>query len=133
MGRNHEEMTEYIESIQDSYQEYMWKVFAYHRDWSLTLNTWLRSLNKYLPKLRLLNLAKGGGYNVDREYLHDNLTKLFQPHDLDQLNANWSETGFPVVCLSDDAVLKIQALSDKYVDLILSRTGYFTVSTDELL
>jgi hypothetical protein len=119
--------------MQDSYQEHLWKLFAYHRDRPLAINGWLRTLNKYLPTLRLLNKAKDGDLNVDREYLHDNLTMLFEQHDLDQLEANWSQEGFPIVYLPDDAHVKIQALSDRYIDLILSRTGTFKVSTKELL
>jgi glutathione peroxidase-family protein len=80
-----------------------------------------------------LNSAKGGGYNVDREYLHDNLTMLFEQHDLKQLQANWSQEGFPIVYLPANAHVKAQALSDRYVDLILAEEGKFEVDENELL
>lgn len=98
------------------------------------MNGWLRSLNKHLDQLRRYNIQKGSpGSNFDREALIDALViTLFEPADIQQLNKEWSNKGFPLVYVSEIDEKKLAQLAEKYVDLILKSEGRFTVNESEL-
>ena len=135
MGRSREDMTALVNSLQDTIQEHIWKIYAYHKFRHQNINGWLKSLNKHIQKLRTFNSPKfGNGLNLSREQLLDKFQiELFENYrDVEQLNYNWKDNGYPFVTLDDNDVKKLQTLATRYVDLILSKSGKFEVHPSEL-
>lgn len=134
MGRPREDMTALVKALQETLQEHLWKVYAYHLVRPQNVNGWLKSLNKHLSKLRAFNVSKKGlGINMDRDQLLDKvLTELFEDRDIELLNYSWKEHGYPFVPLYNKDTEKLQTLATRYVDLILAKTGTLIVHPSEL-
>lgn len=135
MGRPREDMTQLVTALQDTVQEHIWKIYAYHKFRPSDANGWLKSLNKHLSKLRTYNIQVGSTSKLnmtEAQLLEKFLTHLFEERDIEQLNYNWKGEGFPFVTLDDADTKRIQVLAKRYVDLILSKSGKFDVHPNEL-
>ena len=53
--------------------------------------------------------------------------------DIEVLIGNWSDEGYPIVSISKKDHEKLKQLCNKYVDVILSKRGKFTITSKELL
>ena len=136
MGRPRKEMVKLLDALDNTLQEHLWKVFAYHEHRPKSVSAWLRSLNKHLKRLRAYNIQeKGSGFNFEKKTLYDRYTNQFfgLPADIEVLIGNWSDEGFPVVSVSEKDRQKLIQLSNKYIDLIFQKSGKFDVSDKELL
>ncbi len=135
MGRPREDMTILVKNLQDTVQEHIWKIYAYHKIKPQDVNGWLKSLNKHIGKLRTYNVQVGSSTktNMTRgQLLEKFLTHLFEERDIEQLNYNWKGHGYPFVTLDDGDTKRLQTLATRYVDLILSKSGNFEVHPSEL-
>ena len=52
---------------------------------------------------------------------------------IEVLIGNWSDEGYPIVSISKKDHEKLKQLCNKYVDVILSKRGKFTITSKELL
>jgi hypothetical protein len=136
MGRPRKEMVKLLDALDDTLQEHLWKVFAYHDSRPKSMSVWLRSLNKHLKRLRIYNIQeRGSGFNFKKETLYNRYTNRFfgQSADIEVLIGNWSDEGSPTVPVSENDQQKLIQLSNKYIDLIFQKSGKFSVTEDELL
>ena len=136
MGRPRKDFFRVYNGLQDTLEEHLWKIFAYHSYYPQETNGWLNSLNKHLPKLRRFDIPKeGSNPNVSKEDLYEKLAiEPFQgAEDIEFLSASYAEKGYPVVYLDDASIIRVQNLAKKFVDLIFHKTGVLTVSQKELL
>jgi len=139
MGKPRKDMVDLFESLRETIVEHIWKIYAYGKNHKQKeVNTWLKSLNKHLTKLRKFNIQKGSKSkkNLDKAYLKDKLIgEDFEGFDDIALMANrWVEEDkpFPVVMVSEKDVKRIHVLVERYIDLILGNRGKMTVAGNEL-
>lgn len=129
MGRPRSMMVRFVEGIQDTIQEHIWKIAAYSDVRKTSVNAWTTSISKHIPKLRLLNVPeKGGSANVGREYLERHfIHQLFSKADLEVLNHNWStlpHKPYPKVEITDELQERCIHLGKMLVDSILDRKEF---------
>lgn len=135
MGRKASEFDIVFEGLRETIVEHLWKLYAYHKDRPQDINGWTRSLNKHLDRLRRFNNPKGGGkFNRDYAWLKDKfIDEDFEGiRDLEILAGIWMNKGYPSILVTEKDVENMHKLSDKYIKLILSDSGNFSVSSGEL-
>ena len=138
MGRPRKEMTALVNGrMRTRIHEHLWKVFAYHSLGSpkAPVPHWLDELNAWLDRLQTVNVQKDSpnGKNYSIAELHDKfVVELFEDDDIEVLNAQWSNKGYPYVPMSAKDCDKMRALAYKFCKCIHDITK-FSVTTSELL
>ena len=135
-GRVLSEFDRVFEGVRETIVEHLWKLYAYHDFSPKDVNGWLKSLNKHLVRLRRFNKPKGVKSSFNRGYLW--LKDKFVGEDFEDLRdleilaGSWISQGYPSILVTEKDVEKIHKLADKYIKLILSKSGDLSVSIEEL-
>ena len=136
MGRPLQDMVDRVKGCKDSVQEHLWKLFAYHKVRPNDVNGWIRSVNKYIPKLVIYNVQKNNPKrrNLDREQLLDQFViELFEDGDIDMLITSWQSSGYPYVEMSERDRNRLRELATKFVDTIVNEQRQMVISPKDLL
>lgn len=136
MGRPLSSMLKLVEATQDTIQEHLWKLFAYHSYRPTDMNGWKRSIDKHIPKLITYNVPKNNPNrrNLDRDQLIDKyVTELFENDDIDVLISIWNQEGYPFVELSESDRNRLRTLATKFVDAIDSGNTKLAIRSSDLL
>ena len=137
MGRSKKDMNDLFQSLKETIEEHIWKIFAYHNERSQDLSGWIKSLNKHLKRLRSYNIQKDNikRRNFSKEYLYNKLS--YEPfegdEDIDNLIADWANEGYPVVVVPDKKIKDLQQLAKDYVDCVFIKGSKFKPNKKLLL
>lgn len=135
MGRPKSDMTKLLQSnIRERVQEYIWKIYAYHRNRPNDIRSWLIHLNNCINRLYLFNITKNNlnAFNYEEDELKYIFTDtLFeQMRDIEALRDIWMKEGYPFIFLNENDLNKLRILCNKYVDCILANNKFIINQID---
>lgn len=135
MGRPKSDMTKLLQSnIRERVQEYIWKIYAYHRNRPNDIRSWLISLNNCINRLYLFNITKNNlnAFNYEEDELKYIFTDtLFeQMRDIEALRDIWMKEGYPFIFLNENDLNKLRILCNRYVDCILANNKFIINQID---
>jgi len=137
MGRKRSVMTAMLSfDITYTVQEHLWKLFAYSKDRHQDVYKWLATVEERRRKFSLANVRKDNPkkHNCGRKILLDKFViELFEDGDIEVLNKEYSQDGFPFKTLSENDFTRMRELATKFVDCILSSSKFTIEGSNELL
>jgi len=133
MGRDRSLSLTLIDSLQETIEEHLWKIFVYHEYSEQDLRGWSQSLNKHIPKLNKFRIPKKGGKpNFGYKELYDKfyVEPFGTDADIGSLIKSWSTFhNYPVIKIEDKN--KLEKFVVKYINCILDNKK-FEFTSEEL-
>jgi len=135
MGRPRQDMIDKINSLIDTVQEHLWKLYAYGNVRINDISGWTVSLNKHLNMLRKYNVQrKGNGRkNLTKKGIGELTATMFSElDDLKVLNDILSSNGFPSIKFTEKDRKKLVAFSNEYFMLVFTDSGKFSMDRSKM-
>jgi len=126
MSRPRKKVVSFVDGIQDTVQEHLWKVYAYGKNNPEPLTGWYISLSKHVKQFRIINVKKGG-VTLNKSYMIKHIVdELFEEQDVRQLRLVYMDEYGDIDKIVLVATKEIRIIAERYVDFMLDMNNINT-------
>jgi len=126
MSRPRKDAVRYVEGVQSTVQEHLWKVYAYGDDNKNDVTGWYISLSKHVKRFRVMNVGKKSP-NLTKPYLMKKFVdELFEVQDVKQLATMFTDDYGKLNTHLLVATKEIRIIAERYVEFMLDKESTTT-------